>query len=90
MLGLVRQGQEGMRAGSPLVHAVVAEAPVSQVAQLAAPKALISPGEAMSAEVAALQALQRILGRERPPALGSTRDDLGLEVAVRCQHVRLW
>lgn len=42
--GLITQWEQGMGAHLPLIHAVIAKSPVSFVADLAAPIALVRPG----------------------------------------------
>lgn len=77
-----------MRAAVPLVHARVAEPPSPLVADIAAPEALVSPGEAARAEVAALEPQGRVVRRQGAPALGTARGLFRRVVAVRGQDVR--
>lgn len=60
-----------------LVDAVVAEAPVALVAQVAPPVTLVRPGQAAGAKVTALEPLDGVVGRQRPPTVGAAGRDLG-------------
>ena len=84
----VREREQRVRAAVPLVHARVAEPPSTLVADVAAPEALVSPGEAARAEVAALEPQGRVVRRQGAPALGTARGLFRRVVAVRGQDVR--
>jgi len=89
LVGLVEQGQQRVRAAASLVHARVAEPPVPLVADVAAPVALVGPGQTARAEGAGLQPARRVLCRERPSPLRAAGGDCGRDVALGVQHVRL-
>lgn len=77
-----------MGAREALVDARVAEAPVALVAEVAAPEALVGPGEAAGAEAAALEPARRVLRRQRASPIRTPRDVLRHAVPVRGEHVR--
>ena len=57
----VSEGQKRMRTRTTLVYAVVAETPVAVVAYIAAPPAIVGPGEAARAEIAAFETVDWIV-----------------------------
>ena len=70
-----------------MVHAAIAETPITVPADLTAPVAVISPSLTSRAENTTLQPLRGIFNRERPPSISTTGGDLGRLVAVRSEHV---
>lgn len=87
MCCLVRKGEECMGARLALVDTIVTEAPVTFVAHIASPVAMIRPDEATSAERPALEPVPWVVCRQRLSAICSSWRRRRRRVPTGCHHV---